>query len=569
MVRIFKRADAFSYSTIKQAAAPSLYFSYLHMLLLFAIIMATADPWSAEFDLIAAQAAPLHAQSDDDDQDPWMLEFEAALLLPQPEPQQPQPQQPHLHSNPQRGNAFLGRRGRGRPKGTPGNPAQRRQLQNQSIPDNFDVLEYRQSDQQLALFRNKAHVHVPDFSSLGSIQHFQQILRPIGNGALANLTTLLKIVRDSSLRQTFAHVAAPDPNSLFEYVLGSLERPCTTLASEAASLNVNPEHFSLQIKRLGGIAYFGDRVWMSSMLSHIQARQYESNFKILCTFRYWKYDETPMMMRSDETSISSSARICHDAASAIGDTDTSLPIVALRTTCSDLNIVPSLSESKVSKIFSTKLTYGILLKTSRGYTSLEIPMSTALLQADTSTGETICQIISLNKDLQLWPCFVQRSQHAFEISTTDSASSNIRFERYEDLAEQGLKRLRKPCEVHFLSRVAFTVYVPIANIISGMQACVLSMKQGGATYKARECLMTCLLGGVKILPSEPPGPSDPRHVYIKRVLDLSLDPKRLRDRQRRIVLEANLTGDWQQWDIQWHTRLPNPHGLNFAAYHSR
>jgi hypothetical protein len=278
MVRIFKRADAFSYSTIKQAAAPGLHFSYLHMLLLFAIIMATADPWSAEFDLIAAQAAPLHAQSDDDDQDPWMLEFEAALLLPQPEPQQPQPQQPHLHSNPQRGNAFLGRRGRGRPKGTPGNPAQRRQLRNQSIPDNFDVLEYRQSDQQLALFRNKAHVHVPDFSSLGSIQHFQQILRPIGNGALANLTTLLKIDRNSSLRQTFAHVAAPDPNSLFEYVLGSFERPCATLVAEAASLNVNPEHFSLQIKRLGGIAYFGDRVWMSSMLSHIQARQYESNF---------------------------------------------------------------------------------------------------------------------------------------------------------------------------------------------------------------------------------------------------------------------------------------------------
>jgi hypothetical protein len=209
------------------------------------------------------------------------------------------------------------------------------------------------------------------------------------------------------------------------------------------------------------------------------------------------------------------------------------------------------------------------LKSSRGYTSLEIPMSTALLQADTSTGETICHIISLNKDLQLWPSFVQRSQHAFEVSTTDSASSNIRFERYEDLAEQGLKRFRKPCEVHFLSRVAFTVYVPIANIISGMQACVLAMKQGGATYKARECLMTCLLGGVKILPCEPPGPSDPRHVYRKRVLDLSLDPKRLRDRQRRIVLEANLTGDWQQWDIQWHTRLPNPHGLNFAAYHSR
>jgi hypothetical protein len=516
---------------------------------------ADSDPWNLDRLLSVDPREHQQASSDPnvDNRDPWDIDAFIAHEIPTDQPLQ-------IVNPPLSARAANGtRRRRGRPAGLAGNPAQRRAIHAAAAAHG------RHGQLALAL-RPETSVPQPPAVKSSSTQllNIQTLLRPL-NGFVGKVSAVLRSI---SIRK---HKPGRQTVKIVESILGDEVRPMTSVRSEAERLGDCQQKVGNKLQHFGASVFFTDRIWFPSILSDLISRHINANdAELISTFRYTKYDETPLVLRAAESSPSLSNRILEDT-TALSITNLSLDQhqLAMLQNAGPLDISlcgGNRYERKLGKLYSLRLHYGILLKikSTGRFLSMDFPMSTSLAMADSNTSDNLKHIMDLNLEMPLWASFCSLAKHSFEGSTTDSADSNKKYERFEDLADERLKRLRKPCEQHLASNVAHKVYTPIAPTISGVAALFLLMKAAGATLKLRELLFEILLLSVVIVHCEPPGVHDARYMYRARVLDLCLDPDSSVDQRRRVVLESNLTGSWQGRIVEWHTPNPRANKYTFA-----
>ena len=184
----------------------------------------------------------------------------------------------------------------------------------------------------------------------------------------------------------------------------------------------------------------------------------------------------------------------------------------------------------------------LLQKPDKSLISIVVPYSSPILHVESCNAESLYAV--MQDRLKLGPLWHQlRSLFPLQlnISTCDSASSNLKYEAA--LASEQLHRLRLPCEVHLLSRVASRTYAAVAADISGMIAMCLASRDGGAMRKLREALATVIADSTVVSASTPPGPSHPHALQRDRLLDLCLSSSTASDAARKVKLQAMLTGD--------------------------
>ena len=149
------------------------------------------------------------------------------------------------------------------------------------------------------------------------------------------------------------------------------------------------------------------------------------------------------------------------------------------------------NETKTAKVYQFRRVRAILLKdtTSGRFKSIEVPYSTTLGVADSSCAGNFKHLVDLQRDQPLWPSFRMQALLNFDLATSDSAASNLRYNCYETIALQHLSnhlRYLFRCRVHIASNVTGSVYKVVAPTISGTMALSLAMNPGRATHKYRE-----------------------------------------------------------------------------------
>ena len=132
-----------------------------------------------------------------------------------------------------------------------------------------------------------------------------------------------------------------------------------------------------------------------------------------------------------------------------------------------------------------------------------------------------------------------------DVSTCDSASSNLRFEQSRRNRFPDLKRLRLACEVHVLSNVQGRVYGIVHFLVQGLLAFALSQQTGGSVAKLRDALARYLSANVIIVRASPPDAADWRTRHRNALLDRLL-PDTLAGQKRKLSLQTLINGASEQ-----------------------
>ena len=455
-------------------------------------------------------AAPLS----DSDRDPWHVDSDDSAASVADELVAPAPA---------RGQGPF-RRKRGRPRGTPGNPAQRR------------ALRARRADLEALIVLPQAPASPQVLLS--------QWLRQVGHGPLKLVVDYIRahVVSESSQADSdFAH--------FMQRALGSVPRHLCSTTAEAENLGVTARVFGKIAHRAPFMAFMCARAWLSSMFSHLVRLQESGRYKLLSSVLFKTYDETPLWTRCPEDEAEELV-----SGSLLRLLDQHTPNASTYAACRTKK-----HERKLCKVYQISASLGVLCydRVTQRYASLEMPVVCPLSMGDTNTADVLALLMRHALDMPFWSSLTDHCEHKFEACTNDSAESNLKYERYQDMVKPDTIRLRVACMIHLLHGIQGKTYKTVAKIISGILAMSLSMKPGGSTMKYRQCLEAYLMQHVEVIPSLAPGPNDFRFIYRKRILDLCLGPC-FADARRRLILETNLGGDWQSPHVQWYTLDASP-----------
>jgi hypothetical protein len=341
-----------------------------------------------------------------------------------------------------------------------------------------------------------------------------------------------------------------DSRSLFKI----LQRPL-------ASIETDTHRLALSI-------YFGDRLWIASALSRLLKEVSDGRIVVLSTLESDKFDETPLRLRSNENcpSLNSSLQLLAPIADSQADaSSTALAVFSPGSIELDgpLKRYSHDNQAGCAKVYQFHRCYGILIYVVKDdcYKCIKIPKSTSLGVADSSCADTLKHLCDLQGDQPMWPMIRSKALFNIDVSSNDSAVSNIRHNTYECRAIEGVdnhSRFRFACRVHIGSNATLRVYTCVGPMISGVMALSSAQSPGGATCKYRDTVERYLFEFGEVVPCEPPNAQDPRFIYRKMVLDLCLG-KSKRDRLRRTTLEVNLTGCWLVRGAPvWHTLESKP-----------
>ena len=441
-----------------------------------------------------------------------------------------QPETPEKHADP-------APKRRGRPVGTTGNARDRKFMRDrQPLVQPVDQLRHRHRFVQgrIGNFRKPRG----DLLCGNSLKEFSQPVGGTGHRLIAASLARTEVER------------SPAVDQLLDQIIGPSSRPALPVTHEAEKLGYGQRYrrFQEDVVVCASTVYFGSRMWVSSLLSRVIGWIENGLVLPLLTVMFGMYDMTPMKMKAYVDAGSgrvSPDQICWDGSDAL-PLDTPLK-----------ELVPC-------KVYRSDYTLGILLKQVEEDESFLvcIPPVCPLHNADHSTGE--CNK-SISHESSFVPLFEQLRVVAkkfgamnVDLRTLDRDGANSRAEREMDVELQGLvDRGKLPCMVHMVSTTQAGVLGTIAPIVSGAISLRLAMAPPGAFGKFREVVVYVLLLSVNVIQAEPPPTDSECSRFTAGLLDTFLE-NNVVDRERKYDLTRDLTSNWDEDEIQWHTLEDNP-----------
>lgn len=441
------------------------------------------------------------------------------------------------------------RRKRGRPRGTPGNPAQRRRMHERA--------------RELAAISAEAHteqaVVVAEAPALPELQaRMAMLIRPIGFGLARIIGNLLH-----SPCQSKEHV-----DKLLDLCHGSAARGSVPLWAEARLLGTHRRRLPADFETLGASLLFCNRqalsCWFSFIMRNVQGA---GPWRPIATILTTKYDETPLSMRCPESGCSTALGM----SSLLMLPEREIASAFEASSDDDAVVARESNARRSTKVYHLSIRFAVIVqdRTSGSLHSMEAPALTPLVTADGGTASVVRAVHERVRDVPFWSSLCEIFPHTFEAATCDSAASNLTFERARSQEHPRLSRLTLRCRVHILNSVQGKTYLAVAPLISGMIATSLAMAPAGSIRKFRSVLKQELLRRLVVVPSTPPPPGDPRRDYRDQILALCLSSGSARDEARREVLTHLMNGNWCEQAIVWYTRDATPNQARWASQVAR
>ncbi len=129
-----------------------------------------------------------------------------------------------------------------------------------------------------------------------------------------------------------------------------------------------------------------------------------------------------------------------------------------------------------------------------------------------------------------------------DVSTCDSAGSNLRVERYLSQKYPSIPRLTLRCEIHIASGVQLRAFKTVDHDMSGIINLALALQPAGAAAAFRGCLRHVIKNSIVVYDAaSPPLPDSPGVKHRTRIFDLLLG-KSPEERRRSIILHSLLKG---------------------------
>ena len=163
------------------------------------------------------------------------------------------------------------------------------------------------------------------------------------------------------------------------------------------------------------------------------------------------------------------------------------------------------------------------------------------------------------------PCLDQvmaKAEVAQDLSIRDNGPANVAADDIMYAVGGETLRLRAPCAAHGVSNAQAFAFCAVSPCISGIIACSLAQRPGGAVAVLRSCIEEVLFRSLHVhRDSEPPDQLDARVQYRTAVFDLCLGHD-LQALRRRANLELLLHSDFQSPEV--HVYLGGA-GVGFDA----
>ena len=418
----------------------------------------------------------------------------------------------------------LGKRGRGRPRGTLGSSAVRQRLREQRRQGGQEARDTQGPELPLALHPGCMQ---PADGGLGGLR---QLLRPLGGPVLHAVVAAVQRLQVREMSTV---------DKLVEYCLGPQARGALPLQQEARTLERHRNVLKDHIVDLAAAVHFGCRAFVASVLADVGNCIRSGTLAPIAAMTYASFDETPMPFRADAFTKGAPVSLWHLG----GEGADAMPADGA-----------SVCGTQTCKVFQCEATLGLLLRVVRGgrYVMLALPLTCPLQLADSSCAEIVMAILEEQLHVPMWESVRQDFPVCLALSNCDAAASNLRAESGAARRYPTVQRLQVLCDAHMLSRAQGWAYGTVSTCVSGIIAVALSMRAGDAVAKLRAEVAAVLVANVKVYPSRGPDPDDEHIQHRDALLDLLL-PATPAGEKRRRVLQELLTGDIRHPFIAWHT----------------
>lgn len=363
-------------------------------------------------------------------------------------------------------------------------------------------------------------------------------IRPLGAGLFRQCAA---IVREGP---------AGDPGGLallLDTCVGLVPRGAAPVWAEARMLDLPRRRLPAVMRRAGATIYWACRLAVSSLVSNLMSKVVAGVYEPICCVMHSKYDETPLPMRCPETPIPATERVR----------------VLERQVLDPAPRCQYEPGRGSSKLYQAALRIAFAVRDVRDgrFLSVEVPLITPLLVADTNSADVLAHIMGKMSDIPMLEPLLESFKLRCRTANCDSAESNMKYQRFEACQDLRALCFTIRCRVHILSTIQGKAYLPCGWAISGLIALALAMQPSGAVFKLRRILEQHLRDNVVVFASEPPGPTDPRTVRRDALLQVCLGGPgsgKPREQKRRLVLETLCNGDWSAKAVQYYTLEPAP-----------
>ena len=220
----------------------------------------------------------------------------------------------------------------------------------------------------------------------------------------------------------------PDDHTkaVLQHVLGPTPRPLMPVTVEAQFFGMAPDSLKTTIRSGASAVHFGERAWVGSLLSHLNARtcgpgcQYEP----FSTVSWTTYDETPLPFRTEDFSA----------------TKTFPDIPETRVTASGLSSLndkvgpnpKAKKEQRSCKVVQSDGAISICLKhrENGSFVILEVPLHMPLQLVDRTTAEAIAACQTESMSIPFYHTLRDKFKHKYDASTCDQAAPNLKSEAF-------------------------------------------------------------------------------------------------------------------------------------------
>lgn len=278
-----------------------------------------------------------------------------------------------------------------------------------------------------------------------------------------------------------------------------------------------------ELKTLLGVAVVeAERAALVQLLATITERVLSAGGKCLTLTIRYRYDETPLKMRS-------MVKLAVDAGADCGDASTS------RTA--------PFADAGMTKLVQHEIRGGALFFVQGSYEVITFALPAYLRTVDRTTAEVYWRLAQMS-ELQVG-AVADRFQRLQRVAITDSDAAISKAERAIARAEGGQPNLHLTCDIHRASAIAKRAADFTPGEVSGLIQLALSLSSASACRSFREVLRRVIADRLQIRQGSA-GPAAEKH--RQSVLDLFCPvlPGRGSSLVRRRTVSALANGDYSQ-----------------------
>ena len=221
---------------------------------------------------------------------------------------------------------------------------------------------------------------------------------------------------------------------------------------EAQILGMAPDSLKTTIRSGASAVHFGERAWVGSLLSHLNARTCGPGcpYEPFSTVSWTTYDETPLLFRTEDFSATKTfpdipeTRVTSSGLSSLNDKVGPNP--------------KAKKEQKSCKVVQSDGAISICLKhrENGSFVILEVPLHMPLQLVDRTTAEAITACQTESMSIPFYHTLRDRFKHKYDASTCDQAAPNLKSEAF-----LGVQRLQPSSTIPAYIYICMYIYVYI------------------------------------------------------------------------------------------------------------